>query len=167
MRQTARSKLSHAGGGWFILGAAFLWGTTGTAQAFAPPDAQPITVGAMRLAIGAIALCFLAAYRGELRSLRRWRSWPLVTTLVAAAAVAAYQMFFFAAVARTGVAIGTIVGIGSTPIAAGILVLLVHHEWPGRRWMVATALASSVFPVPGDPTRSIPRGTRPPKAWNF
>ncbi len=137
----ARSKLSHAGGGWFILGAAFLWGTTGTAQAFAPPDAQPITVGAMRLAIGAIALCFLAAYRGELGSLRNWRSWPLITTLVAAAAVAAYQMFFFAAVARTGVAIGTIVGIGSTPIAAGILVLLVHHEWPGRRWMVATALA--------------------------
>ena len=100
-----------------------------------------MTVGAMRLLIGAVALCFLAAYRGELGNLRQWRSWPPVTTLVAAAGVAAYQIFFFAAVARTGVAIGTIVGIGSTPIAAGILVLLVHREWPGRRWMVATALA--------------------------
>jgi DME family drug/metabolite transporter len=141
MRRTTRTKLSHSSGGWFILAAAFLWGTTGTAQAFAPPDAQPMTIGTMRLAIGAVALCVLAAYRGELRHLRRWRSWPPVPTLIAAASIAAYQIFFFAAVARTGVAVGTIVGIGSTPIAAGILVLLVHQEWPGRRWMVATAFA--------------------------
>ena len=100
-----------------------------------------MTVGTMRLLIGAVALCFLAAYRGELGDLRNWRSWPPVTTLLAAAGVAAYQIFFFTAVARTGVAVGTIIGIGSTPIAAGILVLLVHREWPGRRWMVATALA--------------------------
>jgi len=95
----------------------------------------------MRLLIGALALWFLAAHRRELDNLRKWRSWPLATTLAAAAGVAAYQIFFFAAVARTGVAIGTIVGIGSTPIAAGILVLLVHRESPGRRWMVATGIA--------------------------
>ena len=141
MRPKAGGRLSRLSGGWFILAAAFLWGTTGTAQAFAPPDAQPMTIGTMRLAIGAVALCFLAAYRGELGRVRQWRSWPPVTTTIAAASIAAYQLFFFAAVARTGVAVGTIVGIGSTPIAAGILVLLVYREWPGRRWMVATALA--------------------------
>lgn len=141
MKKTSRTRLSRTGGSWFILGAAFLWGTTGTAQAFAPEGAQPMTVGAIRLALGAVALWFLAAHRGELRVLRQWRSWPLATTLLAAAGVAAYQLFFFAAVARTGVAIGTIVGIGSTPIAAGILVLIVHHEWPGRRWTAATILA--------------------------
>jgi DME family drug/metabolite transporter len=76
-----------------------------------------------------------------LNGLRPWRSWPLATTVIAAAAVAAYQLFFFAAVARTGVAVGTIVGIGSTPVAAGILVLIVYHHWPGRRWLLATILA--------------------------
>jgi len=141
MRRTTRTKLSRPGGGWFILAAAFLWGTTGTAQAFAPPEAQPMTIGTMRLAIGAVALCVLTAHRGELRHLRRWRSWPPLTTLVAAASIAAYQILFFAAVARTGVAVGTIVGLGSAPIAAGILVLLFHREWPGRRWMVSTAFA--------------------------
>lgn len=141
MPSSAATKRSSTRGGWFILAAAFLWGTTGTAQAFAPAGAQPMTIGTMRLAIGAVALCFLAAYRGELGSLRQWRSWPPAKTIVAAAGVAAYQIFFFAAVARTGVAVGTIVGIGSTPIAAGILVLLFHREWPGRRWMAATALA--------------------------
>jgi DME family drug/metabolite transporter len=141
MRQTTKSKLSPSAGGWFILAAAFLWGTTGTAQAFAPPGAQPMTIGTMRLLIGAVALCVLAAHRGELRHLRQWRSWPPLPTLIAATSIAVYQIFFFAAVARTGVAVGTIVGIGSTPIAAGILVLLVHRKWPGRRWMVATAFA--------------------------
>jgi hypothetical protein len=31
----------------------------------------------------------------------------------------------------------------------------------------ATARASSVLPVPGDPTRSTPFGIRPPSRWNF
>jgi DME family drug/metabolite transporter len=55
--------------------------------------------------------------------------------------VAAFQIFFFAGVARTGVAVGTIVALGTTPIAAGSLAILVQRQWPGRRWMVATALA--------------------------
>jgi DME family drug/metabolite transporter len=49
-------------------------------------------------------------------------------------------MFFFAGVARTGVAIGTIVGIGSTPILAGPIGFLVRGERPSRRWAIATAL---------------------------
>jgi DME family drug/metabolite transporter len=54
--------------------------------------------------------------------------------------MAAYQLFFFSGVARTGVAIGTIVGIGSTPILAGPIGYLVRGERPDRRWILATAL---------------------------
>jgi len=54
--------------------------------------------------------------------------------------MAAYQMFFFAGVARTGVAVGTIVGIGSTPILAGPIGFLVRGERPSRRWALATAM---------------------------
>ncbi|MDX1416258.1 MAG: EamA family transporter [Candidatus Promineifilaceae bacterium] len=133
--------LNPAGGGWFIIMAAVLWGTTGTAQALTPPGTQSMTVGTMRLLLGAITLSIIAAYRKELGSLRKWRSWPLVPTMLAAAGVALYQIFFFAAVKRTGVAVGTIVGIGSTPVAAGILVYLRHREAPGRVWMLSTALA--------------------------
>ncbi len=141
MKRIARNPLSQAGGGWFILAAAFLFGTTGTAQALAPPGAHPMTVGTIRLAIGALALLLLAAIRGELRFLHSWRSWPLLPTLAAAAGVAAFQIFFFAAVARTGVAVGTIVALGTTPIAAGFLAIIFKRQWPGRRWIVATALA--------------------------
>ncbi len=47
----------------------------------------------------------------------------------------------FSAVHQTGVAVGTIVGLGSAPIFAGILVFLLYGERPGRRWVIATLLA--------------------------
>lgn len=128
-------------GVWFVLLASVLWGTTGTAQAMAPANAQPLTVGFVRLSLGTVVLFIIAAQQGHLACLKDWRAWPLRTTLLAAAAVAAYQLFFFAGVARTGVAVGTIVGIGSAPIAAGIFTTIVYRTSPGRRWMVSTFLA--------------------------
>ncbi len=38
----------------FILAAAVLWGTTGTAQALAPQSAQPLAIGSLRLLVGAL-----------------------------------------------------------------------------------------------------------------
>lgn len=122
----------------FILGAALLWGTTGTAQTFAPSGFDPVVIGGLRLAIGGLALLLMALSRGELKELR---GWPFRTVLLAAGATATYQVCFFAAVAQTGVAVGTVVGIGSAPIAAGIIGFLFYNERPGRRWLAATLLA--------------------------
>ncbi len=124
-------------GSWLVLLAACLWGTNGTAQALAPQAAQPIIIGTLRLALGGISLLAFALLRGSLRDGKRWPFWP---TLLGALSMAAYQMFFFAGVARTGVAIGTIVGIGSTPILAGPIGYLVRSERPSRRWALATVL---------------------------
>lgn len=129
---------SSANGAWFVLIAAVLWGTTGTAQTFAPTGFDPIVIGFLRLAIGGAVLLLLALSRNELGSLR---GWPLRLTFLAAFFTAAYQACFFAAVAKTGVAVGTIVGIGSAPIAGGLLGYLFRGERPGRRWSIATFLA--------------------------
>jgi len=124
-------------GYWLVLLAACLWGTNGTAQALAPQGAQPIIIGTLRIALGGLTLLVIAALRGALRDKKRWPFWP---TLLGALSMAAYQMFFFAGVARTGVAVGTIVGIGSTPILAGPIGFFVRGERPSRRWVIATAL---------------------------
>jgi DME family drug/metabolite transporter len=124
-------------GSWLVLLAACLWGTNGTAQALAPQGAQPIIIGTLRIALGGLTLLAFALLRGSLRDGKRWPFWP---TLVGAASMAAYQVFFFAGVARTGVAIGTIVGIGSTPILAGPISYLVRGERPSGRWALATLL---------------------------
>lgn len=134
-KQTLSQKQS---GHWLVLAAAVLWGTTGTAQALAPTTAEPVGVGAVRLAIGGAALLILALTRGALQPGGRW---PVLPTAFAAGSMAVYQLCFFAAVARTGVAVGTIVAIGSAPILAGFLGLIVRGERPSLRWLVATVLA--------------------------
>lgn len=61
--------------------------------------------------------------------------------VVAALALTTYQLTFFGAVDRAGVAVGTVVGIGSAPVLSGLLAWLVDRVVPSRRWWTATALA--------------------------
>ncbi|MBA2441293.1 MAG: EamA family transporter [Rubrobacter sp.] len=125
-------------GSLLVLAAAVLWGTTGTALALAPAGADPVSVGAVRISVGGAALVAFAAWRGGMLPLGRW---PLAATAAAAAGVAAYQPFFFAGVSRTGVAVGTVVAIGSAPVMAGLVGFLFRGERPGPRWAAATVLA--------------------------
>ena len=120
-----------------VLAAAMLWGTTGTSQALAPSDASPMAIGALRLLVGGLAMVILALAGGGLRR----GEWQWKTTFLAAFFVAAYQVTFFAAVKLTGVAVGTMVGIGSSPVIAGVLGLVFRGDRPGGRWVAATVLA--------------------------
>lgn len=129
------SRLSS--GALCVLAAGILWGTTGTTQALAPVGATPVAIGAMRLVVGGGTLLLLAMSRGGFGRER----WPLLPTLLAAGFVAAYQLCFFQAVSRTGVAVGTLVGIGSSPVMAGVLGFIFRGERPQRSWVVATVLA--------------------------
>jgi DME family drug/metabolite transporter len=133
-----RARQNKPGGQWLILAAAVLWGTTGTAQAFAPHGAQPASVGAVRLVVGGFALLLFAAVRGAFRGQKQWLSSASIT---AGVCIALYQLCFFAGVSRTGVAAGTIVAIGSAPIFAGLLGLVIRGERQGWRWGLATSLA--------------------------
>lgn len=119
-----------------ILAAAVLFGTTGTAQALAG-SGSPLGVGALRIAVGGSILAVVAAATRSLGPLRAQA--PLV--LVAGAGVAVYQVAFFAALADTGVTIGTVVAIGAAPVLTGLLEWLSTAELPGRRWFAATPLA--------------------------
>ena len=125
-------------GTWLVLLAALCWGTAGTAQAFAPDGATPLAVGAVRLAVGGAALLLWAVLR---RAFQRGSVWPVGATLLAALCMAVYQLCFFAAVDRTGVAAGTVVAVGSGPVIAGLLSWLLYRETPGWAWAMATLLA--------------------------
>jgi DME family drug/metabolite transporter len=121
-----------------VLGAAVLWGTTGTAQALGPAGAASAAVGAARILVGGAALLVVAVASGTLPT---GRPWPLVPTGAAALAMAAYQPLFFAGVRLTGVAVGTVVAIGSAPVVTGLLGWLLRLQPPGWHWAAATALA--------------------------
>ncbi|MFP5331069.1 MAG: DMT family transporter [Acidimicrobiia bacterium] len=122
----------------FVLLAAVLFGTTGTAQALGPDDAHPLTVGAMRLLIGAAGLLAVSSIRGGLTpALRAGRGW-LALGMVG---VAGYQLTFFGGVRLAGVGVGTLLTIGSAPVFTGIAARLITGERPLRAWYPATALA--------------------------
>jgi DME family drug/metabolite transporter len=121
-----------------VMGAGMLWGTVGTARMFAPADIPPQVIGAMRLSVSGGILLLMAMLRGDLNGLKRFFG-PAV--LLAAIGMAAYQIFFFACITRTGVAVGTIVAMGSPPIFAGLIEWVVQQERPNLVWIYATALA--------------------------
>jgi drug/metabolite transporter, DME family len=119
-----------------VLTAALLFGTTGTAQALGP-SIDPLVVGSARIVVGGALLAAVAliAKRGKLGSGDR----RLV--VLAGAFVAVYQASFFAAVADTGVAIGTVVALGSAPAFTGLFGRVFSGERLARRWFASTGLA--------------------------
>jgi DME family drug/metabolite transporter len=124
-----------------VVAAAMLFGTTGTAQALGPPDSTPLGVGAVRIAVGGAALAAVgfalaSAMRRRATTADRQRR-PHVTVRTFALmgltgiCLAAYQPLFFLGTARNGVAVGTVIALGSAPVLAGALETLLTRRSPG------------------------------------
>lgn len=124
----------------FVVAAGILFGTAGTAQALGPAETSPIGVGVLRIQVGAVALLVAMPFLGHdpRRLLGLWRTPAMLVTAVSAAL---YQPFFFAAVSETGVALGTLVAVGSAPILAGIVGWVVLRQRPTSSWMGVTTVA--------------------------
>ena len=120
-----------------VLFGAILWGTTGTAQTFMPQTIHPLAVGASRLAVGGFSLLMILLILRKID----FRNWPWRSTLYAAISMAVFQYLFFSSVRLTGVAIGTVVAIGSAPVFSGMIEWLLVKRRPTRVWVMATALA--------------------------
>ncbi len=121
---------------WVLL-AAILWGTTGTAQSFISGDAHPLTIGALRLGIGGFTLLAVVILTKKML----WKKIPWKLAVIAAVLMAAFQPLYFSAVQLTGVAIGTVASIGSAPMFSGLLEWLVLKRRPDRIWAAATTSA--------------------------
>ncbi|TFB87247.1 EamA family transporter [Cryobacterium algoricola] len=78
---------------------------------------------------------------GRVRSRPRGSSVALV--LLGAAGVAAYQPAFFTGTAQNGVAVGTLVALGSAPVLTGLLEWGWYRRPPGIRWACATCVAAT------------------------
>jgi drug/metabolite transporter, DME family len=114
-----------------------LWGTIGTAQELGTPTAAPPTVAALRSLAGGTVLVLLvlvAGQAGELGRVVRRASGPFA---LAAGAITVFQLGYFSGIRLGGVAIGTLVAIGSSPAFAGLFAWWLGRP-PTRRWAVGT-----------------------------
>ena len=123
-----------------VVGAATLWGTTGTSQALAGGSLPPVWFGALRLVCATLFFLAVAACTGGLAR-RAWQGLSPPAFLGAGACVAAYNLSFFAGVKLTGVGVGTAIALGSGPIWAGLLQALFQRHRPSAAWWAGTAVA--------------------------
>lgn len=122
-----------------VLLAALLWGTTGTAQSFAPSGMPPIWVGALRLAMAAGFFVVLGyALRGRTPSRHAPLNWSRL--LLGALCMAVYNLAFFAGLQSTGIGLGTAVALGSSPVWAGLLQAFIQRRAPSRLWWLGTGI---------------------------
>jgi drug/metabolite transporter, DME family len=122
---------------FLVLLGAVLWGTTGTAQTFMPQTIHPLAVGASRLAVGGFSLLTVLLIMRKID----FRNWPWRPTIYAAISMAVFQYLFFSSVRLTGIAIGTVVTIGSAPVFSGFIEWFLLKRRPNGVWMIATLLA--------------------------
>ena len=123
-----------------VVAASVLWGTTGTAATFAP-SVSPLAVGAVAMGVGGLlqALYAANAITGQWPGLlARWR---LVS--LGAVAVAVYPLAFYSSMRLSGVAVGTVVSIGSAPVAAALIERFADGKLLTRRWMAGAVLGVS------------------------
>lgn len=142
-----------------VLLAAALFGTTGTAQALGPETTTPLGVGAVRLVVGGAALLLvLPLVGGSLRAAVALAASR--TGLLLGLCTATYQVAFFAAVERAGVAVGALVAIGAGPAVAAVLALAVLGERPAGSWLAATGVCVGGLALlsAGDAGRADPLG---------
>jgi len=122
-----------------VLGAAVLWGTTGTIQAFLPEARDPLLVAGFRMVFGAATLFVLAALAQG--AFAGFRQLPWGWVLAAAASIAAYNLLFFKGVLGAGVGVGTVLAIGGAPIWVTLSTIVVLRRRPDRITMFGQGLS--------------------------
>lgn len=133
------SRIASMKGPLLILLSSAFFSMSGTLQAFAPEQATPITITFVRMLLGAATLFFWCLFVGKLpRDVKRIPKKPLAIVVLS---VLLYQVFFFTATKQVGVAVGSVVAIGSTPIWAAIIALLLFKVFPTKVWYLATIMA--------------------------
>ena len=119
--------------------AAVSWGTTGsvTTLRVSRASATPLLVGAARMLVGAVLLVTAArVVTGAIRP-AAGEAWRCVALGIC---MALFQVTYFTAVTRAGIAVTALVAICSAPIMIAALATTLLGERPTRRLAVALAL---------------------------
>lgn len=120
-----------------VLFASLVWGTTGTAATFAP-EVSAAAIGAAAMGVGGLLQAMLAS-RGIFREIPALMGyWRLL--LAGSLAVAIYPLAFYSSMRFSGVAVGTVVTIGSAPLFSALIEWIVDDVRPARRWLCGALL---------------------------
>ena len=127
-----------------VLIASALFGSLAAAVQLSGVEASPVSAGLARILLGGgllgIAALWAATTAGQAPSAGAGRMPTWSIAALGAAGVLGYQPLYFVGTGVNGVAVGTVVALGSAPVITGVVEIVVRRRAPGRRWVAATAL---------------------------
>ncbi len=125
-----------------IVLAAVLWGTVGitTKSLYGLSDTTALSIGFFRLAISAPVLFAACWYTLGARAFRIPPR-DLVYMMLIGVAIALYQVCYFAAIARLGVAIAVLITLCTAPVMVALISALLLRERLGRVVLLALLCA--------------------------
>jgi DME family drug/metabolite transporter len=138
-RSAVRSaRASAAIGAGAVGAAALLFGTSGVATQLLAPGIVATSAAGWRVVIGGSVLVAICAALGR----APW-SYPARWWVIASGSLAflGFQVGYFLAVGRVGVAAATILAIGTGPVVAGLLDRVRHGAALPVRWWIGVAVA--------------------------
>ena len=125
--------------------AALCWGTSGVSGRIVAnrTDLGPLDIAWHRMAIAAVVLLIgsLLTRRQRAGSAGPPARGTVVRLVLVGAGLAAYQFAYFAAVARAGVSIATLVALGLAPLLISVGAALLGHGRPDRATLTALLVA--------------------------
>ena len=138
----ASGRVAGRGGLLLIVLAAMLWGTAGvsTRAIYGLAETTAVSVAFLRLAL---SLPLLGGASAVILGQSGWCIGPRHLGLMAVSGLmlALYQLLFFAALERVGVAVATLVTLCSAPVLVALLSTVLLGERPTRRLGMAAGLA--------------------------
>lgn len=127
-------------GAAMVLAGTALFGTIGTARVLGPDDATAVTAAFARMVVASVLMVLAAVVTASRRPAVTMSGLMRSPSLwIAGVGQACFQVSFLAAVTRVGVATGTLVAIGATPLLTG-LASTVRDRRPTAGWLASTAV---------------------------
>ena len=123
-----------------VLLAGVAWGTYGTIASYLPETISPLTVGALRLGVGAIGIALILFVRNHGHLLSKKIHFPKRHIVSAAFALGVAQVALYMGIRRAGVTIATMIFIGTPPLFSGLYAQLIKRERQKRSWFFASAI---------------------------
>ena len=116
-----------------------LFASGGASRALAGFPGTGLSFGAWRVFLGGLGLIAFILWRGGKRNLILLSKQPIMWLM--GASVLFYQSSFFIGAARIGIAVGTLVALGSAPLLAGLLAWRIGLGKPTKYWAASTLIA--------------------------
>lgn len=140
MQSTNNARAGSRNGLLLIMLAAVMWGTVGitTKTLYSLSATNPLSIGFFRLALS-LPVLFAVCWAAQKRQMFNVAGRDLALMLLIGMMTALYQVCYFSAIERTGVAVATLVTLCTAPVMVAVISVSITKQRPSAYVLLALA----------------------------